>query len=206
MTKLSRSRETSVFAEAEDFTLPPGLPIRNGHGIDMYSPAVSGGKTVANMLGGTATLAVTIPKDGTYFMWMWFTKYVHDRKIEFRVEQDHKTVASSIYNRPKDKQPNWSYNVQCGKVTATLRAGSATLVITCPPFSGYAGSPIDCVLLTQASLRKEREYTGPPIGGINLGMLVTPGGKTIDWHAFAKPFFARFTVLDAEGAASHCSR
>jgi hypothetical protein len=188
-------RAESVFAEAEDFMLPKGWYVTNGHGIDMYSPAVSGGKTVGNPCEGTATLDVTIPKDGVYSMIVWFTKWVHDRSFELRVEQNGTLVASSTFNRPQDKQPNWSYNVQIGDQTALLKAGPAKLLLYGPPFGGYVGSPIDCVLLTQAPLTKQ---IGP---GANLGRLVTPSGQPIDWHAFSPQCFVRFTMLTPDAPA-----
>lgn len=170
-------RALSVFAEAEDFTLPQGWSVAGGHGIDMYSPAVSGGKTVHNACEGTAALEVTIPKEGVYFLWMWVTKWVHDRNLELRVEQDGKVVAASTFNRPQDKFANWSYNMQCGEATAALKAGPARLVIYGPKFGGYVGSPVDCVLLTQAAL------------------------KTPDWHDFSPQCFVRFTILTPEAPA-----
>jgi len=164
-------RAVSVFAEAEDFKLPQGWRVVQGTGIDMY-PAVSGGYTVHNAAEGTATLDVTIPKDGDYIMWVWFIKWVHDRSFVFRVEQDGKIAGESTYNRPEDKNANWSTNVQQGQQAVSLKAGPARLILSAPKFGGYVGSPIDCVLLTL-----DKTYTKP------------------DWHDFSPLCGARVTML-----------
>lgn len=171
-------RSQSIFAEAENFTLPTGWAAVNGHGIDMYSPPVSNNRTINNPVEGSATLNVTVPKDGQYTMFVWFTKWVHDRSFELRVEQNGKIAASSDFNRPQDKFKNWSYNFQKGEVVADLKAGPAKLILYAPPFKGFVGSPIDCVLLTSAS-----DYLKP------------------DWHDFSPQTFVRFTVLSPQAPA-----
>ena len=133
---------------------------------------MSGGQTVANPAEGTATLDIMVPEDGTYVMWAWFTKWAFDRSFELRVEQNGKVVAVSTFNRPQDKQEQWSYTLQKGEMTAELKAGPAKLMLYGPPFNGYTGTPIDAVLLTKAA-----NYDKPA------------------WNDFTPQTFVRFTIL-----------
>lgn len=172
-------RSVSVFAQAEDFTLPEGWFVRRGHGIDMYVPQVSGGYTVHTSPEGTATLDVTIPRDGTYVMWVWFTKWAFDRNLELRVEQGGKIAGASTFARPDDHFANWSYNAQKGEKTVELKAGPAQLILYGPNFPNTGvGVAVDCVLLTQ-----DQTYEKP------------------DWKDFGPQYFARFTMLTPEAPA-----
>lgn len=164
-------RAVSVFAEAEDFTLPKTWRAVPGLGIDMY-PAVSGGSSIHTAGEGTATLAVTIPKDGDYTLWLFAAKWVYDRSLVLRVEQNGKIAGESTFIRPEDKYANWTTFAQRGQQPAPLKAGPAKLILYGPPFGGYVGAPVDAVLLTA-----DATYTAP------------------NWRDFSPLCQVRFTVL-----------
>lgn len=167
-------RGMSVFAEAEDFTPPTGWEARPGHGVDMYWPAVSGESTLYCGGPGEASLTVAVPKDGTYAMYLWFTRIIWDPEVTLRVEQDGRTAGASTFIRAQDKIGNWTYRVQKGDIAAALHVGPARLVL-----SAKAGiAPLDCVLLTC-----DPAYASP------------------DWKDFSPQCFARFTMLTPEAPA-----